>query len=256
MHLQRMTQKVAALYDSGADGHYISEHDRKQANMPAMKKSTLRVGVANGKTSEAVNTTRLPFKGMSDEATRAGTFDNFKNSLLSVRKFADDGITSILTKDGVTVHKEEDVLIMCKGEPLLIGCRDQNGRYRIPLVQQNGKWKPHTHTKRVHEKLQQANSVYNLPSIEQAIKWMHAVVGYPVKSTWLKAVEAGNFKGWPLVNKKNVKRYYPETNETPKGHLNQTRQNVRSLKKCHSGKQIQRHSSVRKSAMYMSKFMK
>ena len=28
----------------------------------------------------------------------------------------------------------------------------------------------------------------------------------------------------------NVKKYYPETKETPKGHLNQTRKNVRSTK--------------------------
>ena len=59
---------------------------------------------------------------------------------------------------------------------------------------------------------------------------MHDVVGYPVKSTWVKAVKAGNFKGWPLVTKKNVKPYYPDTDETPKGHLNQTRKNVRSTK--------------------------
>ena len=29
---------------------------------------------------------------------------------------------------------------------------------------------------------------------------------------------------------RNVKRYYPETTETPKGHMNQTHKNVRSSK--------------------------
>jgi hypothetical protein len=29
----------------------------------------------------------------------------------------------------------------------------------------------------------------------QANKWMHVVCGYPVKSTWLKAVQSGNFVG-------------------------------------------------------------
>jgi hypothetical protein len=62
------------------------------------------------------------------------------------------------------------------------------------------------------------------------IKWMHAVCGYPVKSTWLKAIAAGNFIGWPLLTVQNVKKYYPETTKTPKGHLNQTRKNVRSTK--------------------------
>ena len=59
---------------------------------------------------------------------------------------------------------------------------------------------------------------------------MHAVCGYPVKSTWLKAIKAGNFIGWPLLTTENVKKYYPETDETPKGHMNQTRKNVRSTK--------------------------
>ncbi len=59
---------------------------------------------------------------------------------------------------------------------------------------------------------------------------MHAVCGYPVKSMWLKAIAAGNFIGWPLLNVQNVKKYYPETTETPKGHMDQTRKNVRSTK--------------------------
>ena len=59
---------------------------------------------------------------------------------------------------------------------------------------------------------------------------MHSVCGYPVKSTWLKAVKAGNYTGWPLLTAKNVAKYYPETTETPKGHLSQVRKNVRSTK--------------------------
>ena len=59
---------------------------------------------------------------------------------------------------------------------------------------------------------------------------MHAVCGYPVKSTWVKAIQAGNFVGWPLLTAKNVRKYYPETTETPKGHMAQTRKNVRSTK--------------------------
>ena len=51
-----------------------------------------------------------------------------------------------------------------------------------------------------------------------------------VKSTWLKAIKAGNFMGWPLLTEQNVKKYYPETTATPKGHLNQSQKNVRSTK--------------------------
>jgi hypothetical protein len=149
---------------------------------------------------------------------------------MSVGKTADDGTISVFTKEGVTVHKEEDVLITCKGEPILIGVRDQHGRYCIPLIQRQGQWQPRQPSKQARKALRQANSVYDLPSTEQAIKWMHAVCGYPVKSTWLKAVKAGNYVGWPMLTKRNVQKYYPETSKTAKGHMNQTRKNVRSTK--------------------------
>ena len=217
-------------YDSGADGHYLSEADRKTIRLPILRPSTKRVGVANGGSSQAKHVTALPFKQLSPKANQADTFEDFPHSLMSVGKTADDGTISIFTKDGVTVHKEKDVLITCQGEPILIGVRDEHGRYRIPLVQAKGQWQPRRPSKRVNAALRQANSVYDLPSIEQAIKWMHAVCGYPVKSTWMKAVKAGNFVGWPLLTEKNINKYYPDTDETQKGHMNQTRKNARSTK--------------------------
>ena len=221
---------VMITYDSGADGHYISEDDRKTIGLPILRISAKKVGVANGNTCKGQYVTALPFPQLSTKAAEADTFNDFPTSLMSVGKTADDGNISIFTKEGVSVYKEEDVLITCQGEAILIGKRDERGRYRIPLVQNRGNWQPKQPTKRSKKYLQQANSVYDLPSTEEAIKWMHAVCGYPVKSTWLKAVKAGNYIGWPLITEGNVKKYYPETTETPKGHMNQTRKNVRSTK--------------------------
>ena len=221
---------VHLMYDSGADGHYVSKDDRKGACMPILLSSSKKVKVANGGKCKSKNVTRLPFPQLSKRATTADTFTNFPTSLMSVGKTSNDGTISIFTKTGVTVHKETDVLIRCKGAPLLIGVQDKHGQYRIPLIQKRGQWQPRTPSKKAWHALEKANSVYNLPSTEQGIKWMHAVCGYPVKSTWLKAIAAGNFIGWPLLNVRNVKKYYPETTETPKGHMNQTRKNVRSTK--------------------------
>jgi hypothetical protein len=36
--------------------------------------------------------------------------------------------------------------------------------------------------------------------------------------------------GWPILTECNVQKYYPKTIKTAKGHLNQTRKNVRSTK--------------------------
>ena len=198
-------------FDSGADGHYLSEDDRHNAGLPILRPSNRRVGVANGGTSKANHVSRLPFPQLSSTAAKADSFDDFPKSLMSVGKTCDDGTIAIFTQSGVSVHKEQDVLITCKGEPLLIGVHDEQGRYRIPLVQHKGNWQPRSPSKKARHALRQANSVYDLPSTEQAIKWMHAVCGYPVKSTWIKAVQAGNFIGWPLLTVRNVQKYFPKT---------------------------------------------
>ena len=149
---------------------------------------------------------------------------------MSVGKTSDDNTISIFTKDGVTSHTEQDVLITCKDKPILIGICDSKGRYRIPLIQKRGHWQPRKPSKKARQTLRQAKSVYDLPSIEHAIKWMHAVCGYPVKTMWVKAVKAGNFVGWPLLTTKNINKNYPKTDETLKEHMNQQRKNVRSTK--------------------------
>ncbi len=97
-------------------------------------------------------------------------------------------------------------------------------------MQQRGQWQARRPSKQARKALQQANSIYKLPSTKQAIKWMHAVCGYPVKSTWLKAIKAGNYVGWPMLTERNVQKYYPKATETAKGHLNQTRKKVCSTK--------------------------
>ena len=149
---------------------------------------------------------------------------------MSLGQTSNDGNVSIFTDEKVQVYKEADVLIPCRGKRTLIGKRDDCGRYRIPLIQTQGQWQPRTTSKKPKKFLQEASSVYDLPNTEEAIRWMHVACGYPVKSTWIKATKAGNFTGWPMPNKLNVAKYYPETTETPKGHLNQTSKNVRSTK--------------------------
>jgi hypothetical protein len=62
-------------------------------------------------------------------------------------------------------------------------------------MQQRGHWQPQRLSKQARKALSQANSIYNLPSNKQAIKGMHAVCGYLAKSTWLKAIKAGNYVG-------------------------------------------------------------
>ena len=219
---------ITVTYDSGADGHYISETDRHQAGLPILRRSTKQVGVANGNISRGQHVTELPIPALSKQAKQADTFPDFPHSLMSVGKTADDGMVSIFTHDGVTVFKEDDVLITCKDKPILIGVRDARGRYRIPLVQSStGTWQPRRPSKKAQSILRQANSVYDLPNTEEAIKWMHAVCGFPVKSTWLKAVQARlaspHRQEHPKVLPRNYRNFQrPHVTDTQKCPIHQT----------------------------------
>ena len=128
VYQRHATPAVLATLHSGADGHYLSESDRRQANLPILRPSSKRVGVANGGCSTAKHMTALPIPQLLPWAAQADTFVDFRNSLISVGCLANDNTISIFTKDGVSVHNEKDVLITCRGEPILIGARDEHGR--------------------------------------------------------------------------------------------------------------------------------
>ena len=54
VHIFQAKEVTAMItYNSGADGHYLSELDRKNVDLPIIRPSTTRVGVANGGTSTA-----------------------------------------------------------------------------------------------------------------------------------------------------------------------------------------------------------
>ena len=71
-----------------------------------------------------------------------------------------------------------------------------------------------------------AYSAYDLPSVEALIRYFHAAAGYPVRSTWLKAIGAGSYSTWPGLTLANATKYFPSATATILGHLVQKRQGV------------------------------
>ncbi|KAL7550761.1 hypothetical protein ACHAWF_013977 [Thalassiosira exigua] len=208
-------EPVYVTYDMGADGHYISEDDRARVQLPILRPSTKRVGVRNSSTSTGTHRMTLPFHKLSNKANEADSFDDFPYSLMSVGKVVDDNAMSIFMKHSAAAYKEEDALITCKGEPILVGVRNEHGRYRVPLIQQQDQWQPRVPTKRVCAALEQAHSIYDLPSVEQGIKWIHAVCGYSIQSMWLN-------QGWQLprvaaTQRTERQQILPQHGQNPKG---------------------------------------
>ena len=69
-----------------------------------------------------------------------------------------------------------------------------------------------------------------MPSVKALVRFLHAAAGFPVKSTWLAAIKAGNYATWPGLTYENAKTYHPTTKGTLKAHMTQTRQGVSSTK--------------------------
>ncbi len=72
------------------------------------------------------------------------------------------------------------------------------------------------------------HNVYELPSIGRMVRHLHMATGHPPEDTWVKAVRRGNYKLGPLINTKNVRKYFPELEETQLGHMQGQRQGLQS----------------------------
>jgi hypothetical protein len=155
----------------------------------------------------------LPFEQLSKEAREAHILPGLKKSLLSVDKMAENGYTTIVHEgnNGVTIHKSGTLTITTSEPPVLRGSKPTGSNLWTVLTDGD---KP---------KHEEANNVYNLPSIKETIRYLHASAGHPVEDTWTKAIKARNFTTWPGLSVKAVHKYFPKSDETKQGHMNKQR---------------------------------
>ena len=113
-------------------------------------------------------------------------------------------------------------------KPLLHGHHDKNGLWRVPLItsEQTDDKETLINDKQFHQHA--IHNVYELPSIEKMILFLRAALGFPFKSTLIKAVNNGHLNTFPGLTVANVNKFFPESSKTQKGHMKQQRQGTRS----------------------------
>ena len=113
----------------------------------------------------------------------------FTNTLIGVGPICDAKCTVVFNKKNVTVLSPE-------GKPILQGCREKKipRLWRFALKPNDRIIKDYT---TANQKIPAAHSAYNLLSIEDLVRYMHAAAGFPVKYIWLKAIKKVNFESWP-----------------------------------------------------------
>jgi len=74
------------------------------------------------------------------------------------------------------------------------------------------------------------NVIFDLPSAHDTFLWYHASAGFPTKATFINTIRNGNYSTWPKLTVTLINRYFPDSDETIKGHLKGQRQGIRSTK--------------------------
>ncbi len=191
------------VLDLGATSHFV----RPDENLPVTGVSNKVVALANGSTNNAMHTTDLPFDALTNDARKAHVLPGlWSNSLVSIGKLADAGYTTIFhpAGRGVTVHQKKSVHIRLLHKPVLQGWQDENGLWQLSREPTA----PILVSKTVTQEA--ASNVYSLPSILQAIKYLHAAEGFPTKDTWVKAIKYGNYVSWPGLTIDAVNKHFPD----------------------------------------------
>ena len=152
------------------------------------------------------------------------------NSLLSGPKFADANYITVLTPEEVLIFDGEDLKLSASKEAVLRGWRDiPSGLWRVPLETTCAPRKSE-YILLPRSSEDAINNVYELPSTKQIVRYLHGCAGFPAKTTWIKAIRAGNYATWPHLTLQGVQKHFPESDETQQGHMRSIKQGIRSTK--------------------------
>jgi hypothetical protein len=247
----------SAVSDTGATSSAFLKED---PSIPTGRTSSAIFHLPNGAVAPAstinklLHNVRAPARDVNIVPSLVG------NSLLSTSKFTDAGYTAIYDENEVNFYDSKTTNITVSAEAVLKGWRCPRMKlWRVPLVpivtnlntdtlildhpsgqnslntmytiEMNQISREHVaHQMGKKHRQEYLHNVYELPSVEPTIRYLHGAAGFPTKASWLKAIRKGNYLSWPLINVKNVAKYFPESEETQKGHMRGQRQGVRSTR--------------------------
>ena len=218
--------------DSGASSTYVAPQDKKHCRRTGIA-SDKQVSMPNGKQVAAEEKLHLDNQ-LREPANIGDSIPQLKKTLISNGKIADADYITVYDKEEVNVYDARTTQVTASNAAVMTGYRDKrNGLWRFPLksIVEN----ENTDTKLCTQEetnaiLQECvANVYDLPSTEALVKYLHlhAAAGFPTKTTWLKAIKAKYYATWPGLTEFAVRKYFPESEETQRGHMRQRRSNIR-----------------------------
>jgi hypothetical protein len=203
------------ILDSVCSSHYLKGGayciNKRHAHIP------IKVKLPDGTTLASRATADLACTTFNLRARSAHIINELAiHSILSCGQMCDAGY-KVLSDEGRAQVIKGNVAV--QGRIIMHGQSDHTtGLWTVPLYENSTK------------KDESINSIYVISKVYNAIQYLHAAAGSPFPSTFVKAIQAGNFTTWPTLTPEHVNKYLEKSEATVKGHLNQTRTNVRSTK--------------------------
>lgn len=193
--------------DTRTTGHYMSFADL------AYLKDVQCINEQDDQVIQASHSATLDLPSLPNAARKAYLFSALVCSLMSIGLLCNQGMTAVFDQEKVTIRNGQNHVV-------LQGARQhQTGLWMMDLNKDN-----------------QPAALYAAPavqlySMEEKVNFLHAALGYPVKSTLLKALKQGFLTGFPILTATNVRRHLCSQEATAMGHLDQERQEQRSTKR-------------------------
>ncbi len=130
-------------------------------------------------------------------------------------KMADNGYIAVFDKTEARIYDGTTTTITASlGKPIIVA----------PQCNNTGLWKMElnldyevlgtTCPAQFIVGVDKANAIFDLPNSQQTLQYLHALAGFPVKETFLAAVQAGNYATWPGLTTTLIAKHFPESEET------------------------------------------
>ena len=202
-----------AIADSGTSGHFLG------INSACVNKLRTNEGInvqlPDGSSITSTHTASLNLPQLPPDARTAHIFPELTHALISI---------SMLCKQGLmAIFDDEKVYITKGGEVILHG--EINKPTRLYMINIEGK------EEKIHHKLNVnhldnigavkrfAYNAYEIKAKKELVEYYHRCCFSPVISTWITAIEKGNFCTWPGLTAKLVQKYMGKSIATEKGHM-------------------------------------
>jgi hypothetical protein len=174
-----------------------------------------------------------------DGAREMNIVPGLHSTLVSIQNIVDKDYIVVFDKKSAKTYNATTTMIMAMEKPILEAPRcTSTGLWLMPLEADNTKANGGNQNgniagdkaSNIGGVTERANAIFKLPSTCQTILYHHASAGFPVKETFLNAVRAGNYATWPGLTIAALHKYFPNLDETQKGHMKGQRQGIRSTK--------------------------